>query len=270
MPNNEIFSGIPSLDDTQGLENLLNQQTLDGFGLNTQVPTALEQQPTEPATPAAPASEPVQQVAPTYTAEQVAELVSRNQQLEAQLQQTQQPVARTQHSQPHAPLYNERQIGIINQLLARGVSIEQIAAHMARARGGQQVNEVTLQRLQNIEAYLQQQQYAQAESEFIQKMTTFGDKFGLSEQELVTFGNVALSKGIDVSRVTDLEAVFRAIYPDQYALRLQRINNANNSAPIYGGASVAETPRASASKLEDAYVDAFLKQAMPNQYGRKN
>ena len=42
MPNNEIFSGIPSLDDTQGLENLLNNQALQGMGLNTQTPSALD------------------------------------------------------------------------------------------------------------------------------------------------------------------------------------------------------------------------------------
>ena len=43
MPNDELFSGIPSLDDTEGLEDLLNQQTVDGFGLDTDIPPAMQQ-----------------------------------------------------------------------------------------------------------------------------------------------------------------------------------------------------------------------------------
>ena len=271
MPNNDIFSGIPSLDDQQGLENYLNQQTLDNMGLNTQIPAALEQPASEPAGAASQNSTPAPAQQPTYTNEQIAQIIARNQQLEAQL--VQQPVQTQQQqirqAQPAAPLYNERQIGIINQLLAKGVSIEQIAAHMANARGNaSQVNNATLQRLQNIEAYLQQQQYAQAETEFTNKMLAFGEKFGLSEQELVHFGNVAFDKGINVLHA-DLETAFRAVVPDQYALRVQRMQN-NNTSQFYGGASAMDTPRASASKMEDAYVDAFLKQSMPNQYGRKD
>lgn len=72
--------------------------------------------------------------------------------------------------------------------------------------------------------------------------------------------------GINLANVTDVEAVFRAVYPEQYAIRSQRIAGASASQ-IYGGASAMETPRAASSKLEDAYVDAFLKQAMPNAYG---
>ena len=98
-------------------------------------------------------------------------------------------------------------------------------------------------------------------------MTTFGNKYGLTENDLVTFGNVAMSKGINLTTVNDVEAVFRAIYPEQYAIRSQRIAGAPASQ-IYGGASTPEAPRAAANKLEDAYVDNFLKQAMPNQYNQ--
>lgn len=264
MPNNEIFSGIPSLDDTQGLENYLNQQTLDNMGLNTQTPAALEtndgndnQQQTQ-----------VQQ--PTYTNDQIAQIIARNQQLEASLA-NQQPAQYQQQSSANP--YNARQIEIINQLMSRGMTIEQISERLAQARQRNQttsnVNLALMQRLQNVEAYLQQQEYLQAQSDFEQKMLNFGEKFGLSEDDLVSFGNYALTKGINVLNVTDLESVFRALYPDQYALRVQRINN-NSTSQIYGGVNVSETPRASVSKMEDAYVEAFMKQTMPNQYGMLN
>jgi hypothetical protein len=133
--------------------------------------------------------------------------------------------------------------------------------------GAQQASQqnAIAQRLAEVESYLQNQQYIAAQNEFIDKMTTFGDKFGLSENDLVTFGNKAMSMGINLTTVSDVEAVFRAVYPDQYAIRSQRI--AASSAPIYGGSSTPEAPRASAIRMEDAYVDQFLKRAMPNQYG---
>ena len=43
-----------------------------------------------------------------------------------------------------------------------------------------------------------------------------------------------------------------------------------NSPQIYGGTSIPESSRANAAKAEDAYVEAFLKGAMPNQYGMLN
>jgi hypothetical protein len=124
-----------------------------------------------------------------------------------------------------------------------------------------------LQRLQGVENYLEEQRYMAAQNEFIDRMVTFGNKFGLSEDELVTFGNNALTKGINLTTVNDVEAVFRAIYPEQYSIRSQRIAGAAASH-IYGGANTPEAPRAATSKLEDAYVDNFLKQAMPNQYNQ--
>ena len=262
MPNNDLFSGIPTLDDTQGLENLINQQTLDSMGVSSQTPAALEQnvdQGTQTADPA-PAQQPSQ---PQYTSEQIAQIVARNQQLEAYAQQ-QQASRQMQHQQSQ-PLYNERQRQIINELLNRGVSVERIAAALNKNRQANAVQDATVQKLQQIEQYLQQQEYEKAYNEFAQKMFSFGDKFGLSENELVVFGETAAAKGIDVTKATDIEAVFRAVYPEQYALRVQRLNN-NATSQIYGGVSVGETPRATTNKVEDAYVDAFMKQTMPNQY----
>jgi hypothetical protein len=124
-----------------------------------------------------------------------------------------------------------------------------------------------MQRIQNIERYIQEQRYQAEQNAFIDKMNAFGDKFGLSENDLVTFGNVAMSKGINLTTVNDVEAVFRAIYPEQYAIRSQRIAG-SPASQIYGGANTPEAPRAAVSKLEDAYVDNFLKQSMPNQYNQ--
>lgn len=270
MPNNDLFSGIPSLDDTQGLDDLLTQQSLDAMGVGSQVPSALEQI-VEPAQQTEPAQQPQvqqqqqpQQEPTGYTSEQIAQLIARNQQLEARFQQQQ--VAQQQQQQQNPVGYSDQQKRIINELLNRGVPIERIAAALNKNRQSNAVQTATLQKLQQIEQYLQAQEYQKAQTEFVNKMTAFGDKFGLSEDDLVYFGELANSKGINVIQATDLESVFRAILPEQYALRLQRINN-NPTSQIYGGVNVNDIPRATASKAEDAYVDAFMRQSMPNQYG---
>lgn len=259
MPNNDLFSDIPALGDEQGLENLLNQQTLASMGVQPA-------QDPEPAQEPAPA-----QAQPTYTNEQIQQIIARNQQLEAQ---TNQPAQRpayqpaAQQQQQVAQGYNAQQIEIINKLLASGMTIGQINAEINKRRAANASNSAVMQRVQALEQHIQQQQYEAAASAFEQKMLAFGDKFGLSEDELVLFGETALTKGIDVTKA-DLETAFRAVYPDQYALRMQRITN-NSTAPIYGGVSVSEAPRAQASKIEDAYVDSFLRGAMPNQYNMFN
>lgn len=270
MPNN-IFSGIPALDDAAGLENVVNQNALNEMGYgNPTVPAALQPQAQpQPQPQAEPAQEPAQPApiaqpaTPQYTAEQVAQIVARNQQLEAQARANQVPQSQPQ---PQTSAYTPQQAAIIKQLIDRGVPIDRIQ----QALNGNRQQDAFVQRLQQVEQYLQNQQYAAAQNEFITKMTTFGNKFGLSEDDLVTFGNTALSKGINLTTIgtaDDIEAVFRAIYPEQYAIRSQRIAGANASQ-IYGGANTPEAPRAAVSKLEDAYVDNFLKQSMPNQYNQ--
>lgn len=263
-----IFSGIPSLEDTQGLENYMTNSQTEDFGFNSQVPAALQQQPQAPATPAVetPAQqEPAPSAAPTFTSEQVAQIVARlqaNQNAQPAQRQVQQPLPSHNTSSAYTP----QQAQIIKQLVDRGVPLERILASLNGNRQQNAAQQQVLNRLQGIEQYLQNQQYKTEEANFINKMTTFGDKFGLSESDLVTFGNQALAMGINLANVTDVEAVFRAVYPEQYAIRSQRIAGASASQ-IYGGASAMETPRAASSKMEDAYVDAFLKQAMPNAYG---
>lgn len=274
MPNEEIFSGIPSLDDAQGLQDYMNQQTLDNMGVNGTMPAALETTPpaTDPATtpntaqPAIAQPATPQQDAPQYTSAQIQQLIARNAQLEAAAAAAQRQTAQRPQMQAD---YNPQQAAIIKQLIDKGVPLSVIYNTLQKGNSANQANTALANRVQAVEQYLQQQQYAAEESKFITKMTDFGNKFGLSENDLVTFGNAALAKGINVANVSDIEAVFRAIYPDQYAIRMQRMSNAPTSQ-IFGGASTPEAPRAAASKLEDAYVEQFLKGAMPNAYSRNN
>lgn len=270
MPNEELFSGIPALDDTQGLETYMNNATLENMGLgqDVSVPAAL-QTVDATNTPAEPAVE-QQSSTPMYTAEQVQQLIEQARQGFAQQSQTNtqqaQPLQnqyQQQQQQQAQATYTPRQASIIKELIDRGVPMSRIQQALNGGASNQQAQ--LAQRLAEVENYLQQQQYAAAQSAFIDKMTAFGNKFGLSENDLVTFGNKAMSMGINLTTVSDVETVFRAVYPDQYAIRSQRI--AASSAPIYGGSSTPEAPRASAARMEDAYVDQFLKRAMPNQYG---
>lgn len=271
MPNDELFSGIPSLDDEAGVQNYLNNAILTDAGLGTDTtPAALQiQNQNQPAEPQAaePAAAPA--TAPQYTADQVAAIIARNQQLEAQMQARQaQPQAQNQNTSQQQT-YTPRQAALIKQLIDRGVSLDRINAALAGRSQANQAQNSMMSRLANVERYLQQQEYEAAQNAFVDKMTTFGNRFGLSENDLVTFGNKAMTMGINLTEVPadSIENVFKAVFPDQYAIRSQRIAGASASH-IYGGASGVETPRASAAKLEDAYVDAFLRQSMPNQYGK--
>ena len=272
MPNNDLFSGIPALGDDTALENLLNQQALEGMGL-AQAPA----QPalTQPVQAPAPVQEPAQEPANnqpgqgvTYTSEQIAQILERNRQLEQQLGATQPTAQRqTQQQQQQPQGYNERQIAIINALMQRGMTIDQINAYLNRRQTN--ANSQLAQRVQQMEQYLQRQEYAQAEQAFETKMLTFGDKFGLTEDDLVRFGETALANGINLANVPDVEPIFRALYPEQYSLRMQRMSNQNTSQ-LYGGSNMGEQPRLAVSKIEDQYVDNFLAKSMPNLYNQFN
>lgn len=272
MPDN-IFSGIPALGDEAGLEQYNNNAALNEMGLgNPTIPSALQvqepvQTPTVPAQTTTPAPAEPQPATPQYTAEQISQIIARNQQLEAQSRAYENNRnAQAQQSQYNAT-YTPRQAQIIKQLIDRGVPISRIQQALDAGRQRNSAQDAIVQRLNSVENYLQNQQYEAAQNEFIDRMTSFGNKFGLSEDDLVTFGNAAMAKGINITTVSDVETVFRAIYPEQYAIRSQRISGAAASQ-IYGGANTPEAPRAATSKLEDAYVDNFLKQAMPNQYNQ--
>lgn len=268
MPNDELFSGIPSLDDEAGMQSFLNNDTLTTYGLGTDTTPAALQQTTpavEPAQAAPATATPAQTQSdnvPQFTAAQVAEIVARAR----QTQPAAQPTAQSTYPNASQSAYSPRQAEIIKQLIDKGVSLDRIQSALNGQSNANSQNSALMQRLASVEAYLQNQQYVAAQNEFVDKMTTFGNKFGLSENDLVTFGNKAMSMGINLTQVSDVEAVFRAVYPDQYAIRSQRMAGAPSSQ-IYGGSSTPESPRAMTSKMEDAYVDQFLKNSMPNQYG---
>ena len=266
MEINEL-SGIPALDDTEGFANYMAQQTAQEMMPQQQAPAILQpqtqaaQEPAEP-TPAQPAT---QTPPATYTSEQVQQIVQQALAQRAQAAQTQpQANAQPQTSAPRQQ-YSAQQQAIIAELVRRGTPLEVIANAM-KGNNAQQ-NAALEQRLTQMEDYLRSQQYAAEEAAFIEKMNTFGSKFGLSENDLVVFGNKALENGINLTQVKDVEPIFRALYPEQYAVR-SRIASAGAGATsqIYGGASAGETPRAAADKAADAYAEEFLRTRMPNQW----
>ena len=275
MPMDEnLFSGIPALGDEAGLEQFLTNEAVQATGVaNSEIPAALRQATTEttettPTTPTQTTTEPTTETPTMYTAEQVQAIIQSLQAQQAQTAaaQTAPVVKPAQTFQGYTP----QEQNAITQLLAKGYSLEQImhAVNNRRQANAQpQANNMLMQRLAAVEQHLQQQAYEREQAAFVDKMTTFGNKFGLSEDDLVTFGNFAMSKGINLTQVTDVEAIFRALYPEQYHIRTQRMSNAPTSQ-IYGGASATETPQAIANATADAYVEGFLRRAMPNDYSR--
>lgn len=261
------FSDVPSLDDVQGLEDYLNNESLRQAGLGGTPSPAVANSATE--TPVEGAGDPAPAPSQSqYTTEQVNQLIEKVNALQAQLAQNQQIAAQqaaaAQRVQQPVPAYSAQQKQFIQTALERGYSLEQIQRALA-SRGVNPAQSQMQQDIEGIKKHLQAQEYQRAESEFINRISAFGDKWGLSEKDLVTFGQVALQKGINIAHVTDLETVFRAVYPEQYNIRKQRMSNTNTSQ-IYGGTSIPESNRAMAAKAEDAYVDAFIRQTMPNQY----
>ena len=278
MSNNEnLFSDIPALGDEAGLNQFLDAQLAQDAGIeNPQIPemqqiTSQNNQGNQGNQGNASAVEnPSALNAPTYTPEQIQQIIQenqayRNQQAQRVLQAQQQAQIRAQQAQPASGGYSAQQVNAIKVLLDRGYSLESIMQAVNRQSPNTAAQNQAMQRIQAIEQHLQQQEYLAEQNAFIEKMTTFGNKYGLSENDLVTFGNAAMAQGINLTQVNDVEMVFKAIYPQQYAIRAQRLQNTPTSQ-IYGGVSISETPRAASSKLEDAYVDAFMKKTMPNQY----
>ena len=285
MPDN-IFSGIPSLNDDTGLQTYLNNQQLTNLGIpNTEVETSAQgQQPvvqptTQPGQSAQSVAQPTVQEQPTlqgagYTVEDVNRILARNAELEKQVNAMARPTTPTTFTPTRAtvttptPRYSANQINLIKQALDQGATIEQIQAALSRKPVQDGTNKELLDKVNAIENYLQQSAYDKAQTEFIDKLTAFGDKFGLSENDLVVFGNTALAKGINIAQVSDLESVFRAIYPEQYAIRVQRMQHTPTSQ-IFGGSTMFINPTAMSEQAADNYVEGFLKGAMPNQYRKK-
>lgn len=281
MPDN-IFSGIPSLNDDTGLQTYLNNQQLTSLGIpNTEVETPAQgQQPVaQPVQSAQPTAQPTVQEQPTlqsagYTVEDVNRILARNAELEKQVNAMVRPTTPNTFTPTRptvttpTPRYSATQINLIKQALDQGATIEQIQAALSRKPVQDGASKELLDKVNAIENYLQQSAYDKAQTEFVNKLTAFGDKFGLSENDLVVFGNTALAKGINIAQVSDLESVFRAIYPEQYAIRVQRMQHTPTSQ-IFGGSTMFINPTAMSEQAADNYVEGFLKGAMPNQYRKK-
>ncbi len=269
--NENQFSDIPALGDVEGLNDYMNNEQLKNLGIPNQ-PAPTDVPPSaQPVAPVAGTNEPQPQPQPlgnenqgqdpnpTVSRAEFDELVQTMKGIQASLSQRQAPQAQ-QPAQRQAS-YTPQQLRFINEALARGYSMEQIMATLQQNAGQDAISK----RVNDMENYLRQQRYEQAKTAFIDRMTEFGNKWGLSEQDLSTFGHAALKLGINVATVTDLEAVFRAVYPEQYAIRMQRMQN-TPSSQIYGGTNMPESNRTMASRAEDAYVENFLAHTMPNMY----
>jgi hypothetical protein len=275
--NQNLFADIPNLGDAQGLQTFMENQAMSEMGITPaqtqpevqpqvgqQQPQGTQQvQPTQGNQPAQGSQPQTQQ----YSAEDIQRIIAENQMYRAQFQNQNQPrVQQPVMQQPQPRVQANPQLNqLIANALAQGYTPEQIYAAINNKQPNLNSNAQLEGKLNQVVDYLARQQYEQERNAFVDKMTAFGDKWGLSEQDLVLFANTALEKGMNVATVKDVEAVFRAIYPEQYALRLQRMQNQSGSQ-IYGGAVVQEAPRAAQSKIEDAYVEQFLQNTMPNQY----
>lgn len=262
-----LFEGIPSLEDENGMQNYVTEQDIQAATEGLPSEPAMLQQSPEPA-----AKNPTEYTEPVYTKAQVDALIAQQLQQQQNYMQQAQQNAQRQQSQAYNSNYvnadnyqaiEAQKQDIINRLRANGVPEARIQAALNEGRQRSTLN----LRMNAIEQQLQAQQYQKEESAFVDKMVGFGNKFGLTENDLVTFANKAYSQGMNVAQIPAeyLENVFRAVYPQQYAVRMQRMST-NANTQLYGGVSVNETPRASASKAEDAYVEAFLRGSMPNQY----
>lgn len=267
MNDQNNFSDIPSLNDSEGLENYLQNQALQSQGLT----------PVEEPAPAPSSTEGTPQpnslATQEFSREQLQDLLTKVDEINAKLNSNAQgSVAKASTPQPTQPQYTANERTFITEALNKGYSIDQIQSVIMQNRRASATDNSASQmerRMTALENYIRSYEYQAAETAFINKATEFGNKWGLSEQDLTTFANAALNKGINIAMANvDLETVFRAIYPEQYAIRAQRMQPTSTSQ-IYGGTSVPEGNRRAASKAEDSYVESFLKSAMPNQYGIK-
>lgn len=252
--NPNLFEGIPSLKDETGLQNQLEQDVLSQLGINGQPQTTAPVQApvtANPVPPVAPTPAPLTQPAQpqTFTEEQVKQLLQR-------YAATIQPQA-----DPEAIKRAQIEQAINTEAARQGVSREQIIQQL-RARAQQAQNNPVLEKVNSLEAKLQQMQQQEEAAVFENNLRTFGNKLGLSEEDLVYFGTKAYETGINLLYVKDYESVFRGLFPEQYALRIRRASSP--AAPqVYGGSAVGNT-NIDNTRLEDQYVDRFLQQSMPN------
>lgn len=284
------FADVPALGDTNGLNTFLQNEQMRANGIDPSIAEGQPQGGTQPATTPAgdgtqpavtqPAVQPLggtQPAGKTYTEAEVKNIVqallaARNnptgQAGGTQPQggvQPRQPVTGAQGGQVQPVVYSQAEKAFINQALLQGYSLDAIhKTIMTRRAGG--ADPATIARIANLEEQVYRQNYAKAQEEFVSRAEPFQKKFGLTDNDMEVFAERALSKGINIAMPNvDLEAVFNVVFPEQYAIRSRRISTPN-TPQIIGGNSFQETPRQTNSRVEDAFVEQFLKNAMPGNY----
>lgn len=261
MPNENQFSDIPSLSDAAGLEAYLQNQSLAAQGVQ---PQAAEQ--AAAANQAAQGQPQTDQFAGqqtadrTYTEEDLRQIVANLDRLQAG-QRSVQP----QQQASRQASYSPQELAFIQKALGLGYGIDDINKTIMNRRAQASPSNINA-RISAIEQTLQSAAYKQAEAAFVDKLSAFGDKYGLSEDDIVQFANAAMDQGINIAMSNvNLDTVFRAVYPEQYAIRTQRMQN-SPSSQIYGGAAMPGSNTASAQRAASAYVENFLASRMPGQY----
>jgi hypothetical protein len=257
---NDEITQLPALDDESGLQNLLQQKEMQSIGI---VP-----QPTSQPTQEQPAPAPVQQAAaqptqgPTYSEAQVQAILQ--QYAARQTAAPQQPVPQQQPAPTSQ--YSERQTQLVVEAMRRGIPLDRVVAALNsnRQNGSPDYAQQLMSKVNELQQRFNQIEESKVADQFESKMTAFGGKLGLSERDLYTFGTKALENGINILYVNDIEAVFRGLYPEQYALRIQRAQPQATSQ-IYGGSNVGTTSQ-DTDKYAQQYAEQFLKNTMPNYY----
>jgi len=263
---NDENTQLPALDDEKGLQNLLQQQQMASIGIVPQT----QEQPDD-------SGEEIQGQGYEDTPAQDAsgQTVFTEAQVQAILQNyanaVKSTIAPQQQSVPQpqaAPsaAYNERQMQLVNEAMRRGIPLDKIAAALATQRQSSQpdYSQELMSKVNELQQRFNQIEQTKMTEQFESKMTAFGNKLGLSERDLYTFGTKALENGINILYVNDIEAVFRGLYPDQYALRVQRAQPQATSQ-IYGGSNVGTTAQ-DTERYAQQYAEQFLKNTMPNYY----
>lgn len=259
---NEEITQLPALDDETGLQNLLQQKEMQSIGIVPQ-PTQNTgtQAPAQPVQPAA-VAQPTQQ-GPVYTEAQVQAILQQ----QAAARQTVAPQQQVPQQQPaQGVAYSERQTQLVVEAMRRGIPLDRIvnALNTNRQMGSPDYAQQLMSKVEELQQRFNQIEESKVAEQFESKMTAFGNKLGLSERDLYTFGTKALENGINILYVNDIEAVFRGLYPEQYALRVQRAQPQATSQ-IYGGSNVGTTSQ-DTEKYAQQYAEQFLKNTMPNYY----
>jgi hypothetical protein len=263
---NDENTQLPALDDEQGLQNLLQQQQMASIGIVPQDNGMTPQQTGE--------EEEIQGQGYIDETQSPGETTFTEAQVQAILQNYANAVKSTitpQQSVPQqqaAPTtqYDQRQMQLVNEAMRRGIPLEKIVAALGNERrtGQPDYAQQLSQKVNELQQRFNQIEQSKVTEQFESKLTALGGKLNLSERDLYTFGTKALENGINILYVNDIEAVFRGLYPDQYALRIQRAQPQATSQ-IYGGSNVGTTAQDN-EKYAQQYAEQFLRNTMPNYY----